>query len=150
MDEDLLLLTNTVMQQQLASNESSDMYGPDRVLAIVPREGFETSYALQYPARFARAAALDADWNVLGSSGIVDVGEERVFGDVRPVTAVKQEGSVVVSDDGYSVSLSTSEQQQQHHNFPGESGVFFGIPLGWHTMLGCALLVGLWVAAWVV
>ncbi|KAF3763435.1 hypothetical protein M406DRAFT_74048 [Cryphonectria parasitica EP155] len=125
----------------LASNESSDLYGPGQVLAIVPRDGFETSFALEYPARFARVAALDAEWNILGSSGIVDIRNERVFGDMRPITAVKQFGDIMVSDNGYSVSLT------DHTEFPGQGGTFLGVPVGWHSLLGLAMLLGLWAAA---
>lgn len=129
---------------QLASNESSDLHGVDQVVGIVPRDGFETSLALEYPARFARAAALDAEWNVLGSSGIVDVEKERVFGDPRPVTDVKHFGSIVIADDdAYGeeyLSISVT-----HSLFPGEAKVL-GVSIGWHTALGCFLILGLWIA----
>lgn len=121
-----------------------DLYGPEKVIGIVPRDGFETSLALDASTRFARAAALDADWNVLASSGIVDVSSKRVFGDVPPVTEVKHTGSVIFTDgeggyEGYAISVT-------HSDFPLEGSVF-GVQIGWHTGLGCLLLVGLWIAA---
>lgn len=130
--------TNTT--PQLASNETINLDGPSAVLAIVPRTGFETSLALTYPARFARAAALDADWNILGSSGTVDVGSESVHAVVEPVTSVKEAKHVVFTDDGAGYSATT------HDEYPGQS-VFFGLPLGWPTVLCLGLLAGLWVTA---
>ncbi|KAJ4387410.1 hypothetical protein N0V93_008002 [Gnomoniopsis smithogilvyi] len=124
----------------LASNESVDLYGPSNVLAIVPRNGFETSFSLTYPARFARAAALDADWNILGSSGIVDIANELVHADVQPVTSVKETKHVVFTDEGAGYSATT------HEDYPGQS-TLFGIPLGWPTVMCVGLLVGLWAAA---
>lgn len=125
-----------------------DLYGPEKVIGIVPRDGFETSLALDDTStRFARAAALDADWNVLGSSGIVDVATERVFDGVPPVAEVKHTGSVIFTDGGgdgdeggYLISVT------HHSDFPGESR-FLGVPVGWHTGLACLLLLGLWAAA---
>lgn len=129
------------MTWQLASNESSDLYGPQKVVGIVPRDGFETSFALEYPARFVRAAALDAEWNVLGSSGIVDTNGTVVFADVPPVTQVKHTGNIVITDseDGYALSVT-------HSTFPIQ-GKLFGFPVGWHMVLGVFLLGGLWAAA---
>lgn len=120
-----------------------DLYGSERVVGIVPRDGFETSLPLDAYARFARAAALDADWNILASTGIVDIDTGRVFTEVPPVEGVKQSGSIVVTDDdvdGYSVFSMT------HFDFPGQGSVF-GVPVGWHTALGFFLLLGLWMAA---
>lgn len=92
---------------------------------------------------FARVAALDAEWNVLGSSGIVNITSEEVSSDTRPIAEVKHTGTVVINEEGtgegYSLSLT-------HSDFPGES-IIFGMPVGWHTALGCAMLVGLWIAA---
>lgn len=133
----------------LASNDSSDLFAAHRVLAIVPRSGFETALALEYPAKFARAAAVDAEWNVIGSSGIVDIANERVFGEIRPVTGVLNpaENVILTQDDGeedrYAISATTGE----HSDFPGEL-VVLGMPVGWQTGLGCMLLFGLfWVTA---
>lgn len=132
----------------LASNDSSDLFSAHKVLAIVPRAGFETTLALEYPAKFARAAAIDANWNVIGSSGIVDVAHQRVFGEIRPVTGVlNPTENVILTDggeDGYLISATTGASE--HSDFPGEL-VVFGMPLGWQTGLGCLLLVGLfWIA----
>lgn len=135
----------------LASNESSDLFSSHKVLAIVPRNGFETSFALEYPANFARVAAIDAEWNVIGSSGIVDIANARVFGEIRPVTGVlNPTENVIYTDggDGYAISATTGSdgEENSHSDFPGEL-VIFGMPLGWQTGLGCMLLVGLfWTA----
>lgn len=111
------------------------------MIAIVPRNGFETSLALEYPAKFARAAALDADWNIIGSSGIVDISTERVFREVRPVTGVLNPNENIIftdAGDGYSISAT----QSGHYDFLGETTVF-GVPVGWPAGLGFFLLVGL-------
>lgn len=121
----------------------------NKVVAIVPRSGFETSFALEYPAKFARAAAIDADWNVIGSSGIVDIANERVFGEIRPIMGVlKPTENIIYADggDGYSISATTGSGTTDHSDFPGEM-VVFGIPVGWQTGLGCTLLLGLFWAA---
>lgn len=126
----------------LASNNSGDLRDYNRVVAIVPRAGFETSTALEYPARFARAAALDADHNIIGSSGIVNVRLETVKGTDKPVTSVLQPTADMIitdADDGnsyYSVSAPDD---------PGE-----GVPgavVRWPYVFGCFLLVGLALAA---
>lgn len=139
-----------------------DLYGPERVVGIVPRDGFETSLTLPPDAphspRFARAAALDAGWNVLASTGILDIDAGTVFGEVPPVAGVRQSGSVVVTDGdvdddvdgggggGYSWVFSMGAEGE-HLDFPGQSGSIFGVPVGWHTALGFFLLLGLWMAA---
>ncbi|PSR88676.1 ASST-domain-containing protein [Coniella lustricola] len=128
----------------LASNESSDLYGPGQVQEIIPRSGFETSLALAYPAKFARVAALDANWNILGSSGIVDIRRGRVFDELRPIAAVLKVPDVLISDAGYEVSSSFVDEHAKE--FPGQGGKLFGIPIGWHTLLGVGMLVGLVLA----
>lgn len=66
-----------------------------------------------------------------------------VFPEVSPVTDVKHKGNVVITDDsedGYAIISVT------HSTFPIE-GKVFGLPVGWHTVLGLFLLGGLWAAA---
>lgn len=140
----------------LASNKSSDLFSAHKVIAIVPRAGFETSLALEYPAQFARVAAVDAAWNVIGSSGIVDVAKGRVFGEMRPVTGVlnPMENVIYTDGEGYGAISATASGtgagagggSDGHSMFPGEV-VILGVPVGWQTGLGCLLLVGLfWTA----
>ncbi|KUI66886.1 hypothetical protein VM1G_02435 [Cytospora mali] len=122
----------------LASNNSDDLRDYNKVVAIVPRDGLETSVPLEYPAKYARAAALDAKDNIIGSSGIVDVRVETVKEVERPVASVlRPAGDVVIidADDG-SMSYSVSS-----HDDPDEG--LFGTTGGWHYALGCFLLVGL-------
>ncbi|ROV91199.1 hypothetical protein VMCG_09357 [Cytospora schulzeri] len=126
----------------LASNSSEDLGDYNKVVAIVPRAGFETSVSLEYPALFARAAALDADHNIIGSSGIVDIRLETVEDTDRPVLSVLKPAADVVivdaDDGGWSYSVST----------PGNSDEgFLGATGGWHYVLGCFMLAGLVITA---
>lgn len=135
----MLLLT---LGSQLASNESSDLFGPDSVVAIVPRDGFETSFVLDPEARFARAVALGADHEILRSSGTVDVENQTVFADVAPVAAVIQDTIVDDGENGYALSITRPE-------FFDQAEDLLGVSFGWHTALGCALLFML-MGAWFV
>lgn len=130
----------------LASNSSRDLADYNRVVAIVPRAGFETSVVLEWPARYARAAALDADNNVIGSSGIVDVRLETVKEAAGPVTSVvKPAGDVVITDgpDAGTVYYSMSEYEDDDQEDEG----FFGVGGGWHYGLAGLMLVGLAITA---
>lgn len=126
----------------LASNDSQDLRDYNQVVAIVPRAGFETSVALEYPARFVRAAALDADHNIIGSSGVVNVRLEKVEETDKPVSSVLKPAADVVitdADDGssyYSVSA--------HHD-PDDNNS--GAANGWPYVFGCFLLIGLGLTA---
>ncbi|ROV96178.1 hypothetical protein VSDG_05027 [Cytospora chrysosperma] len=126
----------------LASNNSNDLHDYNNVVAIVPRAGFETSVSLEYPAKFSRAAALDAKHIIIGSSGIADVRHETVKDTDKPVSSVLEPaGDVVITDSDYgSVSYSVST-----HAGPDEA--FVGAARGWPYVFGCFLLIGLAFAA---
>ncbi|KUI59957.1 hypothetical protein VP1G_07181 [Cytospora mali] len=126
----------------LASNSSDDLHDYNKVVAIVPRDGFETSVPLEYPAKYARAAALDANHNIIGSSGIVDVRVETVKEVERPVTSVLRPagGGVVIDADDGSMSYSVSAHDDSDEGLFGITGV-------WHYVLGCFLLFGLFLTA---
>ncbi|KAH9884087.1 Arylsulfotransferase-domain-containing protein [Xylariomycetidae sp. FL2044] len=58
----------------LASGSSLDLTGADKIVAWLAKDGFETKIPLgSTESRYVRAAALDADHKVIGSTGIVNI-----------------------------------------------------------------------------
>ena len=62
----------------LASNSSSSLATADNLWKNVTKSGFETNVTVGTNARYIRAAALNADGEVLGATGIVDVNDGSV------------------------------------------------------------------------
>lgn len=77
-----------------------DMYDYDMVVARLPRGGFETVIHLgNTDAKFFRAAALDADQNIIGSSPIWDLDRGNSTKAKRPIMAVQGIHEVVDLDE---------------------------------------------------
>jgi hypothetical protein len=62
----------------LASNSSSSLATADNLWKNVTKTGFETNVTVGTNARYIRAAALNADGEVLGATGIVDVNDGSI------------------------------------------------------------------------
>lgn len=62
----------------LASNSSTTLATADNLWKNVTKTGFETNATVGTSARYIRAAALNADGEVLGATGIVDVNDGSV------------------------------------------------------------------------
>jgi hypothetical protein len=62
----------------LASNSSSSLATADNLWKNVTKTGFETNVTVGTNARYVRAAALNADGEVLGATGIVDVNDGSI------------------------------------------------------------------------
>ncbi|KAI4761135.1 hypothetical protein E4T52_01882 [Aureobasidium sp. EXF-3400] len=62
----------------LASNSSSSLATADELWKNVTKTGFETNVTVGANARYIRAAALNADGEVLGATGIVDVNDGSI------------------------------------------------------------------------
>lgn len=115
-------------------------------MGIVPRAGFETSFPLAVPARYARAVALDGNHKILRASGTFDIDNGLVLPDAQPpVEAVMVKDPVVIDDggdaDGY-VAVEFLTQKQQSEGFWDEFSP------AWQAVGACALLfvlLGVWV-----
>lgn len=122
----------------VASNHSRgrDLHGDvaDRVVATLPRAGFETEVALLWPAKFARAVALGRDGEIIGASGVVNLKKQSVEAVKSPVTSVQK---------GQGQSGEAADVVDVDEDF-----VFFSVPLGRHAALAGVMLVGLMLAAW--
>lgn len=62
----------------LASNSSSSLATADNLWKNVTKTGFETNVTVGTNARYIRAAALNADGEVLGATGIVDINDGSI------------------------------------------------------------------------
>lgn len=76
----------------LASNSSSDLASADDLWRNVTKTGFETNVTVGTNARYVRAAALNADGEVLGATAIVDV----------------KDGSTIASDTKVDIGTGTA------------------------------------------
>ncbi|KAI0484024.1 Arylsulfotransferase-domain-containing protein [Xylariaceae sp. FL0804] len=87
----------------LASDTSSDIDGVDKVIATLPRSGFETTVPLGTdPPRYVRAAALDANHTILGSTGIFDTVAGNTTATDSAITAVLTSTMDVATEEAVS------------------------------------------------
>ncbi|KAH7118528.1 ASST-domain-containing protein [Dactylonectria estremocensis] len=70
--------TNVHQWVLLQSNNMSQLSGADNVVARSHRLGFETPFEIVDSAPFARAAAIDADGNIIGSTPVVEIHTGRL------------------------------------------------------------------------
>ncbi|CAJ2504482.1 Uu.00g118760.m01.CDS01 [Anthostomella pinea] len=80
----------------LASNSTLDLNGAANVVAKLPRSGFETVIPLSpIEARYARAAVLDINHNIIGSTRVFDVAAGDIHATNYSITDV---GSLVTTE----------------------------------------------------
>lgn len=74
------------------------MNGYSKVVAHVPRDGFETAIPINRTARlrYLRAAALDRDANIIGTSKILDMTNGTITEAALPVTSVNRPKKIAV------------------------------------------------------
>lgn len=83
----------TALTTQLASDDKADLDGAAKVVATLPRMGFETSFTVQDTRQYARVVALDAAGKILGSTAAVDTATEKEVKLDYKVKAVADEES---------------------------------------------------------
>ncbi|ORY67735.1 ASST-domain-containing protein [Pseudomassariella vexata] len=132
----------------LASESRYDLNGFKKVVARVPKSGFETSFDLgpNMKEKFARVAALDVEGMILGSTGIVQISTGRVSESNTEITSVVQtEAEAAESqsedddEDKYDDHGSSSVATTMDADIPG--AILF--PKGVHIALGLVMIVGL-------
>jgi len=98
----------------LVSNSSSDLSSADSLWKNVTKTGFETNVTVGTNARYVRAAALDADGQVLGSTGVVDVNDGTV-------TSSDSKVDIGTGDANTTVTSSSSDSDNNAGSSSGSS-----------------------------
>lgn len=86
----------------LASDSSAQLFNATDLWKNVTRAGFETSVAVQSSHRYVRAAALNADGQVLGATGVVDVKDGSVTALEKGIDIGTGNASTATSSSGSS------------------------------------------------
>lgn len=88
---------------QLASDKEEDLYTTTNAFARVPRAGFETIIPLGHTnGKYLRAAALDTNQQVIGSTGVCDTLSGKVTEVNTPISAAKSSDNMGTKPSGKS------------------------------------------------
>ncbi|CAD0112463.1 unnamed protein product [Aureobasidium uvarum] len=110
----------------LASNSSSSLSTADDLWKNITKTGFETNVTVGSDARYIRAAALDADGQVLGATDIIDVNDGSITSaDAKVDIGTGDANTTVTSSASDSDSVSGSSGNDTASKSDKDSGAGF-------------------------
>ncbi|KAI1343487.1 Arylsulfotransferase-domain-containing protein [Xylariaceae sp. FL0016] len=125
----------------LSDNSTDNLDGYSKVVARSPRNGFETFVNVTSPNRYMRAAALDADSKILGSTDAVDMSTGEVIQVNGAVTGVDQPPPSATTSSGATLTGSAGSGETSAEGGVGRVGEDIGtLAVGLTALVGYLVL----------